>query len=339
MDPQSALKTSQAYTDMSGLAELKRQARGNADEALVAVAKQFEALFMQMVMKSMRDAGVKSDLFSNDQTKMYTDLYDKQLGIKLAESGGLGLADIIVRQMKANGSLKQNEKSLPMIQSSMSANLVMNKSANTAALKIAENSQLPGMNASVLKINSKLEKIAQQLLATVNSHKIENQTGGNQSPAEFVSSIWQQVKSIAKKLDVNPIGILAQTVLETGWGKHIAKDKFGNSSNNLFGIKTNADWQGKSLNAKTQEFRQGHFVSVKQEFKAYESIEEALQDYSSLLQNSSRYEQVVNSGDNVDQFAKSLQKSGYATDPDYGRKIMSIVHSAQFNDVLKELVN
>jgi flagellar protein FlgJ len=85
--------------DQNALAGIKRQARSNDPAALKAAAQQFEALFLQMVLKSMRDATPKEGLFDNDQTRLYESLLDQQMSQVLAAKGGTGLAKIIESQL------------------------------------------------------------------------------------------------------------------------------------------------------------------------------------------------------------------------------------------------
>ncbi|MEX0963841.1 MAG: rod-binding protein [Pseudohongiellaceae bacterium] len=87
------------YTDFSGLKELSAQARTEPNAAAVEVAQQFESIFIELMMKSMREATAKDSLFSSDQMEAYQDIFDKQLAVDMAGSGGLGLAEIIQRQI------------------------------------------------------------------------------------------------------------------------------------------------------------------------------------------------------------------------------------------------
>ena len=76
------------YVDFNELTALRREAGKDPSQALEKVAKQFEALFMQMMLKSMRDAGAEEGgLFDNDQTRLYQDMYDKQISLNLSEGG------------------------------------------------------------------------------------------------------------------------------------------------------------------------------------------------------------------------------------------------------------
>jgi len=87
------------YTDFSGLKELSAQARVEPNAAAKEVAQQFESIFIEIMMKSMRSATPKDSLFNSDQMEAYQDIADKQLAVDMATSGGLGLAQIIQRQI------------------------------------------------------------------------------------------------------------------------------------------------------------------------------------------------------------------------------------------------
>ena len=102
------------YTDFSGLQKLRTKVSGNekteeSQAATKEVAKQFESLFLQMMLKSMRDATVTGDSEEADQTRFYQEMFDKQIAIDLADNengGGLGIAAMLERDM--GGSQQQN---------------------------------------------------------------------------------------------------------------------------------------------------------------------------------------------------------------------------------------
>lgn len=94
-----ALVPAEIYTDLRGLSGLKRAARDKDPEALKKVAQQFESLFMQMMLKSMRQANLAEGIFDNEQTRFYRDLFDQQLSLSLGRRGGLGLTDLLMRQL------------------------------------------------------------------------------------------------------------------------------------------------------------------------------------------------------------------------------------------------
>src|SRR6185503_8442058 len=102
------------YTDFSGLTALKKSARTNDPEALRQVAKQYESLFARMMIKSMREAVGKDPLFGSDQEQSYQEMYDDQLSIELTKGKGLGLADMLVKQMqKLTGGGRTDASSAP----------------------------------------------------------------------------------------------------------------------------------------------------------------------------------------------------------------------------------
>ncbi len=89
------------YHDFSGLAALRVDAKVDSEQAIAPVVRQFEALFLQMMLKSMRDAVPEGGLFEDSGRAFYQDMHDKQLAVTLADQGGVGLADSIVRQLSA----------------------------------------------------------------------------------------------------------------------------------------------------------------------------------------------------------------------------------------------
>ena len=93
------LDMAQVYTDFSGLAALKARAREDREAALDQVTRQFESLFLQMMLKSMRDAGLGGGLLDSKQSEFYREMYDKQIAMEMTEGKGVGLAAVIKRQL------------------------------------------------------------------------------------------------------------------------------------------------------------------------------------------------------------------------------------------------
>ncbi|RXT66969.1 flagellar assembly peptidoglycan hydrolase FlgJ [Pseudomonas syringae] len=141
---------------------------------------------------------------------------------------------------------------------------------------------------------------------------------------QFVETMLPLAKEAAARIGVDPVMLVAQAALETGWGKSIMRQQDGSSSHNLFGIKAAGSWKGAEARAITSEFRDGKMVKETADFRSYDSYADSFHDLVSLLQNNSRYKEVVNSADKPEQFVKELQKAGYATDPDYASKISQI---------------
>ena len=99
------------YHDLNGLTDLKRTSRDDPDAAIDEVATQFESMFIQMMLKSMREALPKDGLFSSNDMDTYTEMADQQIAVNMAESGGIGLADVIARQLRPPVSVSELKKS------------------------------------------------------------------------------------------------------------------------------------------------------------------------------------------------------------------------------------
>ncbi|WP_415770674.1 flagellar assembly peptidoglycan hydrolase FlgJ [Pseudomonas sp. LB3P38] len=144
------------------------------------------------------------------------------------------------------------------------------------------------------------------------------------SADEFVNTMLPMAKEAAERIGVDPRYLVAQAALETGWGKSVMRAQDGSSSHNLFGIKASSSWKGESARAITSEFRNGEMVKETAQFRSYDSYKDSFHDLVTLLQTNNRYQDVVKSADNPEQFVRELQKAGYATDPDYASKISQI---------------
>jgi flagellar protein FlgJ len=144
------------------------------------------------------------------------------------------------------------------------------------------------------------------------------------SADEFVNTMLPMAKEAAERIGVDPRYLVAQAALETGWGKSVMRAQDGSSSHNLFGIKAGSSWTGESARAITSEFRNGEKVKETAEFRSYGSYKDSFHDLVTLLQTNNRYQDVVKSADNPEQFVRELQKAGYATDPQYASKISQI---------------
>ena len=95
------------YADPAGLAGLKRGAADKTPEAIRETARQFESLFTTMMLKSMRDATPKDELFGSDQQDFYQDMFDQQMAMQLSKGKGLGLSDMLVRQLMQGADMEK----------------------------------------------------------------------------------------------------------------------------------------------------------------------------------------------------------------------------------------
>ena len=309
----SPISQADIYADFNGLAQLKVKASGDSSEqqdALGEVARQFETIFLKMMLKSMRDTVPESDLINNDKARFYESMYDDQISLDLSKRGDLGLAQMIVNQMGESGVSKAN-KTLNGL-ASYRQTAIQQKVSHVSNEQV----ELPRVIADT------------QPLST-----------GIQSVDEFVSTLIEPANSAAKVLGVDAQVLLAQSALETGWGKHIMKDQAGRSSYNMFGIKASHGWQGETVNVQTVEYEQGVAQKRQATFRAYDSYEDSFNDYVQFLKQNPRYAETLSSVDSNEAFVKGLQKAGYATDPAYAKKIMSILGREQLSSIEKPTVN
>lgn len=290
------------YLDLQGLSQLRTQARENSPEAVRAVARQFEGLLMQMMLKSMRDASLGDGLADNEQTEFYQGMFDQQISLTLSKGRGMGLADMLVKQLGGNYPDAADAKAIKDRHES-AKNTPFAFSATHAAPQMA----LPQVSNGIQR---------QPAFA---------------SPAEFVKSLWPLAQHTGKVLGVAPQAILAQAALETGWGQAIMQQPDGRSTHNLFGIKADGRWEGERVVMSTLEYthdKVGSKAGKRNEpFRSYDSYAASFADYANFLRTNPRYSEALLSGQNSALFTQALHAAGYATDPDYNIKINNIINS------------
>jgi flagellar protein FlgJ len=135
------------------------------------------------------------------------------------------------------------------------------------------------------------------------------------------------IRRAAGALGLDPMAMLAQSALETGWGQRMPRNADGSLSHNMFGIKAGDEWSGARATADTVEIAHGVATPKRTAFRAYGSIEDSVNDFASLLKNSPRYREVLAAGGNAGAYIAGMGRSGYATDPDYANKLNQILHS------------
>lgn len=324
------------YHDLTGLAQLKHSSGGDDDAALKQAAKQFESIFMGMLLSSMRKA---NEVFEDDgvlnsnATKFYQDMYDKQLSTELSEKGSLGLADLLVQQLRPT---KGKTTPASMLKLPTEAAPVPDKtaSADTSVPAIAPVKKIAEVAQPIV---TKAPQVITETLAS--EPDPDNEDWSFESPGEFIQKLMPAAKQAAQKLGLEPLALLAQAALETGWGQRTFKTAEGNNSFNFFGIKAHNSWQGDVAVVDTLEYRQGVAQKEKAKFRAYESPEQSLGDYVDFIKSNPRYQQAVAMADNPKAYFQQLQAAGYATDPNYAQKILAVFNSETFKQARNLLVN
>ncbi|EIM02232.1 flagellar rod assembly protein/muramidase FlgJ [Rhodanobacter thiooxydans] len=331
------------WTELSGFQQLRAQARSDdGKSALPAVAKQFEAIFTQMMLKSMRDANASmgSDLAGSEQVDSYREMFDHQLALSLANgNNGLGIAKMLVRQLggkpaaaaEAHGPLPTPVAGVPNADVRALLQLGAGDDASDATAGIMA---MPSTADAGSAWSQTLDRMAQGALDAAGA-AAELLPGGD--PVGFVRTLAPHAEVAAKQLGVSVRALLAQAALETGWGKHLPSHRDGSSSFNLFGIKAGGNWSGDKVSVPTLEYENGVAVRRRDAFRAYDSPADAFADYARVLADSPRYAQALGQGENVAGFARALVRGGYATDPSYAAKITAIANSPQMREALAAL--
>jgi flagellar protein FlgJ len=285
--------------DVQGVNQLKLDARQSSPEALKQAAQQFEAVFMNMLMKSMREATPQDGMFDSEQTRMYTSMLDQQLTQRMA-SRGVGLADVMVRQL------------------SVALNVPGEGVASAAEEAHGLPLNAPQGDSDPLRAEARVESYAQPAAAV--------QSGNQPAHVEaFVQKLLPHAQAASASTGIPARFMLGQAALETGWGKAEIRGADGRNSHNLFGIKAGAGWKGQTVDVVTTEYVNGTPQKQVERFRAYASYADSFRDYASLLQNNARYQNVIAQGQDAAGFAQGLQQAGYATDPNYAQKLMSVI--------------
>lgn len=334
--------TVSSYTDFQGLARLKTTAKNDPRAALIAVAKQFETQFIGMMMKSMRDATPQDGLMDSQQSKTFQGMMDQEVAEKIAAHGGIGLAGMIEQQLKQDtpGGAVKPEMSAPRRAFLLHP---VNPASTQSVEDIPKAFKLPARNmalrAFVLPDRGKSAPVSTAALAPPATNQAAQllSTGAQKiaywsSPEAFVNAILPHAQAAAKALGVPAKVLVAQSALETGWGKHLPTDAQGRVNFNFFGIKADGAWQGARQTVNTLEFEGGAMVSRKASFRAYDSVGASFQDYVQFLQANPRYQPALAAKNNPDDFVRALQKAGYATDPQYADKLIAIMNSGRIPD-------
>ena len=385
-----------AFTDLNRLNNLKvgdRESDGNMRK----VAQEFESLFLNEMLKSMRSANEvlgKDNPLNTPAATQDPEMYDQQLSVTLSrQGGGIGLADVLMRQMSKNKSAVPGEAAAttaltpqakaPVAATSADSPFVRSSGQRqlwASRVAIAPSAAEGGHKNDMAMLNQRRlalpTKLTDRLLAgivpsadparsTLNTGAVPGRTspgldavlkGGRQpmlsasgaqgrmqiygravaqpplapakqafeSPDAFVATMLPMAQQAADRIGVDPLYLVAQAALETGWGKSVMRQQDGSSSHNLFGIKATGSWQGAQARAITSEFRGGQMVKETAEFRSYDSYQDSFHDLVTLLQSNNRYKEVLNAADKPEQFVRELQKAGYATDPEYASKISQI---------------
>jgi len=290
------------YSDLKGLAALN--ANSHSPQTLHAVAQQVDALFLQMMLQSMREAGADAGDPASNEMGMYQDMFDKQVALTMSQHQDLGLGSMLTRRINS-GSIGAPPAATPG--TSSSAPSTGGRPANLPAASAPSGSTPAAGKPTASAIA--------------------------QSPADFVSQVLPAIRVAAKALGVSPLGLLAQAALETGWGQRVPSTSDGASSLNLFGVKAGDTWTGARATAATVEYSGGVATPRRAAFRTYGSVQQSVSDFAKVL-GSPRYRDAVAGGADPHNYIDGIGKSGYATDPEYADKLAKVLNSQTFRQAI-----
>jgi peptidoglycan hydrolase FlgJ len=290
--------TASLAIDTQSLGQLRAQAKKSPEQALKAAAQQFESVFMNMMLKSMREATPQDGMMDSEQTKMFTGMLDQQLAQNLS-GRGIGLADMMVKQLSHAGQAAAMSQALSPQPSSLDPR-----------------SRLLDYQPSALN--------PQSAISNPQSSSVPSAYSAN-TQQDFVNKMLPHAMRASAASGVPPQLMMGQAALESGWGKREINMPDGSNSFNLFGIKANAGWSGKVAEVMTTEYKNGVPSKQVEKFRAYSSYDEAFKDYANMLSSNPRYANVMQQAGSPAGMAQALQNSGYATDPRYAEKLVSVM--------------
>ena len=337
------------YTDFQGLARLKVEAGKQTPEAIQETARQFEALFVQTMLKAMRDASPGEGMGESDQTEFYRDMYDQQMALHMVKGRGLGIARMLVPSLGGQGSGAETplepvagvsrlkgisrpvvatgpvEQPWPVVDTGPVQPLMMQSATGPIV-------RLQGAVPVQALVNTS-GVAAEAALAS----NISDENWRPKTPEEFIRDLLPHASKGAAELGVAPGVLIAQAALETGWGQKVIRHADGRSSFNLFGIKADAGWSGDKVTVATLEYEDGIAAKQRAVFRSYDSLAGAVSGYVDFLRSNPRYQGALQQAADPDAYLGGLKAAGYATDPAYVEKIKAIMNRGSFGANIEKL--
>lgn len=304
--------------DIRSTQDLRSRMKQDPKAGLKEAAQQFESMFMQMVMKSMRDATPQDGIMNSDETRFYTSMLDQQMSQKMASGKGMGFAKLIEQQLGQTIQAQAAKNTDPAAAIPAAGNSMPMATTETGHLRQPPPAPRPA---------PALEAVQQAVESTGTSASVPA------NAREFVARVWPHAVEASRATGIPPQFLVAHAALESGWGKSEIKRGDGSSTHNLFGIKAGRSWSGASVDAVTTEYVGGEAQRVVEKFRSYGSYAEAFGDYANLLRNNPRFGSVIGSQDGTE-FARRLQQAGYATDPMYADKLSRIIQGPALKQAL-----
>ncbi len=312
--------------DLSSLDKLRQQAVGQSgqddDATLEAAAKQFESIFTNMLFQSMRNAnsGFETDLVNSQNQSFYRQMLDEQMSSELSSNGSLGLADMIVKQLKAaqGSDASDHQPTTELAIRTRGFKVKIDESTQAPVEPISMKDKAMG-NTIFNSDKSNMDRVSDTMAMKATTKKPVS----FDSPTSFVEQLTPYARKAAAILGVEPSLLVAQAALETGWGKKVISNSKDNSYN-LFNIKADRSWKGGKIAKQTLEYHDNTPVKELANFRSYANFEQSFKDYVQFLKENPRYKTALTQSNSSKDFIQGIHKAGYATDPQYSDKVLSI---------------
>lgn len=309
----STAQANPSQTDLNRFAGLRLDAKHDPEAAMKKVAREFESLFVQMMLKAAREAGGQDGVLDGNESRLYHEMFDEQVALTVTEDGGLGIEQMLRRQFA--DQLRQHGAG-----EDLTARMLARLPARRAFPEMAH-------RPTAIDGEADNDNLVEDVSTWRTPAPVQIRHEGSDldvSRKRFAASLRRHAERAAARLGTSPDILIAQAALETGWGKHVIPGPDGGSSHNLFSIKADPAWDGSTVTRSTLEFMEGRPVRVNAGFRAYDDIGHAFDDYAEFIARNPRYQRALEKAADPKAYVRELQRAGYATDPDYARKILQI---------------
>ena len=285
--------------DIQGLSTLQMEATQDPLAAARKVAAEFESLFLNMLLKTMRETQFDDEEHQGPM-QSYQEMFDSQIAQTLAQGKGTGLGEVLAQQL------------LKRLPADSAHPTPLGDRLNATPYQPFSSGVLP-QNHAIASYNG--------VTQAVGDAPEDNSPQGRVARQQFLTAIGPHAQAAAQSLGVAPYLVSAHAALESGWGKHVIRNADGSDSHNVFGIKAGSDWNGATTDVATTEYVNGVATASHARFRTYPDYGAAFADYAHILRDNPRYSGVLNQGTNAQGFARGLAEGGYATDPHYAEKL------------------
>lgn len=315
--------TNRFALDVQGFDAMRAAANAAPQQGVKMAAKQFDAVFTQMMLKSMREATPDDGPLDSKDGAQFTSMMDQQLAQQMSNKG-IGVANAMIKQlmrsMGGDAGGANGAGGAGGIASAMSGMAGSGGSGNEGNMAMLSALGRAYGNANANGALGKGEGWDANSALTPPVHG-----NGDDKVDAFVNKLANGAQQASAATGIPARFIVGQAALESGWGKREIMKADGSTSHNVFGIKATKDWTGKTVSTMTTEYVNGTPHRVVEKFRAYDSYDDAMADYATLLKSNPRYASVINNSSSAEGFAHGMQRAGYATDPHYAKKLLSIM--------------